>query len=125
MVSWSGPRTGPCSTWLPVPIRTPEPYRRGSVSLPAVFRLGRAAWLSQQDVFSLGLVLFCRRFIHRPAVHTTCSLITCSLLYVCVPVSPTETCQSIPVSPKFQRLKYSRFTLETPPNHRGLWMNPR
>ena len=58
MVSWRGPRTGPCSTCLPVLIRTPEPYRRDSVSLLAVYRLGRAAWLSQQDVFSFGLVLY-------------------------------------------------------------------
>ena len=58
MTFWSGPRTGPCSTCLAVPIRAPEPYRRGFVSLLAVYRLGRAAWLSQQDVFSFGLVLF-------------------------------------------------------------------
>ena len=90
MAFWNGPATGPCSTCLLVPIRTPEPYRRGSVSFLAVFRLGRVAWLSKQDVFSLGLVLFCRRFIHRLAVHTTCSLITWFLLYVRLGVSPTE-----------------------------------
>ena len=59
MVSWSGPRTGPCSTCLPVPIRTPEPYRRGSVSLLAVFPAwtGSLALSTGCFFFGVGFVL--------------------------------------------------------------------
>ena len=81
MVSWSGPRTAPCSTCLPVPIRAPKPCRWGSVSFLAVFRVGCLALSTGCFLFGVGFVL--GRFIHRPAVHTTCSLITCSLLYEC------------------------------------------
>ena len=52
MVSWSGPRTGPCSTCLPVPIRVPKPCRRGSVSFLAVFRVGQPGSLNRMFSFS-------------------------------------------------------------------------
>ena len=53
MVSWSGPRTGPCSTCLLVLIRTPEALQeRLSVSLLAVFRVGRVPG-SLNRMFSL------------------------------------------------------------------------
>ena len=70
MVSWSGPRTGPCSTYLPVPIRAPKPCRWGSVSFLAVFRVGCLAFSTGCFLFWVGFVL--GRFIHRSAVHTTC-----------------------------------------------------
>ena len=46
-----------CSTCLPVPIRTPEPYRRGSVSFLAVFRVGCLALSTGCFLFGVGFVL--------------------------------------------------------------------
>ena len=58
----------------PVPIRAPKPCRWGFRLLPCGFP-GRVLG-SLNRMFSLfGLVLFGGRFIHRSAVHTTCSLL--------------------------------------------------
>ena len=62
----------------------------GGVPSPSLrfFRVGCLALSTGCFLFRVGFVL--GRFIHRPAVHTTCSLITCSLLYECEGVSAEE-----------------------------------